>query len=138
MVAQPGSDISAQLNAQPTLPTAAGRLSDQAGTTPRSASEGVPPFPLTMPLLGHLPRFSGDIQDGGETFVEWFENIAKLVKWDAHWRLVHLTSNLRGTAAAFYRSCKVEVRSQYDSLVEALKIHACCCPNPTFSQSAAG
>ena len=86
---------------QPTLPTAAGRPSDQAGTTPRNASVGVPSegaepktgdtreyrggmgvpsFPLTMPLLGHLPH-SGDIQDGGETFVEWFEqyeNIAKL------------------------------------------------------------
>ena len=56
--------------------------------------------------------------------MEWFEqfeNIATLVGWDAHWRLVHLTSNLRGTAAVFYRSCRVEARSQYDSLVEALK-----------------
>ena len=82
---------------------------------------------LTMPLLGQLPqipKFSGDALDSGETFVEWleqFENIAKLVGWDDHWRLVHLTSNLRGTAASFYRSCSVDVRSEYRSLVDALK-----------------
>ena len=82
---------------------------------------------VAMPLLGQLPqipKFSGDLQDGGETFLEWLEqleNIAKLVGWDDHWRLVHLTSNLRGTAASFYRSCGVDVRSQYKSLVEAMK-----------------
>ena len=82
---------------------------------------------LTMPLLGQLPqipKFSGDALDSGDTFVEWleqFENIAKLAGWDDHWRLVHLTSNLRGTAASSYRSCSVDVRSEYRSLVDALK-----------------
>ena len=81
----------------------------------------------TMPLLGQLPqipKFSGDAQDNGETFLDWheqFDNIAKLVGWDDHWKLVHLTSNLRGTAASFYRSCGVDVRSQYKCLVEAMK-----------------
>ena len=81
---------------------------------------------LTMPLLGQvpqIPKFSGDALDSGETFVEWLEqleNITKLVGWDDHWRLVHLTSNLRGTAASFYRSCSVDVRSEYRSLVDAL------------------
>ena len=34
---------------------------------------------------------------------------------------MHLTSNLRDTASSFYRSCGVEVCSNYQVLVEALK-----------------
>ena len=74
-----------------------------------SVGPATPATPLAMPLLGHhlpqIPKFSGDTQDSGETIAEWleqFDNIAKSVGWDDHWRLVHLTSNLRGTAAAYY------------------------------------
>ena len=80
-----------------------------------------------MPFMGqipHIPRFSGEGQASGESFSEWhehFNNIATLVGWDDHWKLVHLTSSLRDTAMAFYRSCGVDVRSNYKSLVAAMK-----------------
>ena len=85
----------------------------------------VPIFP--MPFMGQIPqipRFTGEGHASSDSFSEWhehFENIAKLVGWDDHWRLVHLTSNLRDTAASFYRSCGVDVRSNYRSQVAAMK-----------------
>ena len=86
---------------------------------------GVTPF--HVPLLGQLPqipRFTGEGHGSGESFSEWhehFENIAKLVGWDDHWKLVHLTSNLRDTASSFHHSCSVDVQSNYQALVAALK-----------------
>ena len=108
----------------PGLGLGAGQATAASGGSVAAGGAGVPgTVSLAVPLLGHLPqipKFSGDIQDGGETFLEWLEQF-KLVGWNDHWKLVHLTSNLRGTAAAFHRSCGVEVRSQYKSLVEAMK-----------------
>ena len=84
-------------------------------------------MPFAMPMLGQLPpipRFTGDGHESGESFAEWhehFENVAKLVGWDDHWKLVHLTSCLRDTASAFHHSCGVDVRSNYQSLVAAMK-----------------
>ena len=68
---------------------------------------GVTPF--HVPLLGQLPqipRFTGEGHGSGESFSKWhehFENIAKLVGWDDHLKLVHFTlSNLRDTAYIFH------------------------------------
>ena len=47
--------------------------------------------------------------------------MATLAGWNDHWKLVHLTSNLRDTAMAFCRSCSSEIRSRYTSLVAAMK-----------------
>ena len=80
-----------------------------------------------MPIMGQIPQipsFTGDGCATGESFTEWhkhFENVTRLVGWDEHWKLEHLTSNLRDTAMAFYRSCHVDIRSNYDQLVAAMK-----------------
>ena len=81
----------------------------------------------SVPLMGQLPqipRFTGEGRATGESFSEWhehFENVAMLAGWNDHWKLVHLTSNLRDTAMAFYRSCGPDVRSQYVLLVAAMR-----------------
>ena len=87
-----------------------------------------PPFPsFPMPFMGqipHIPRFTGEGRGTGDSFALWhehFENVARLVGWDDHWKLVHLTSNLHDTAMAFYRSCSADVRSKYPALVAAMK-----------------
>ena len=74
-----------------------------------------------MGQLPQIPRFTDEGRARGESFSEWhehFENIAMLAGWNDHWKLVHLTSNLRDTAMAFYRSC---VRSRYTLLVAAMR-----------------
>ena len=84
-------------------------------------------MPFSVPMLGQLPpipHFDGEGHGSGESFAEWhehFENIAKLVGWNDHWKLVHLTSSLLATASAFHRSCSVEVRSSYKDLVATLR-----------------
>ena len=104
-------------------------------TTPMPHSPGggvVPPVPsatptaafCSVPLMGQIPqipRFTGEGRATGESFSEWHEHVATLVGWNDHWKLVHLTSNLRDTAMAFYRSCSYEVRSKYNLLVAAMK-----------------
>ena len=79
------------------------------------------PLSLRNPLP-RIPPFSGVGQETG--FVEWhkhFQNVVNLAGWDDHWRLVHLTSSLKDTAASFYRSCSCEVRNDYRVLLRELK-----------------
>ena len=96
--------------------------------TPAVTPPATPPLPaFSMPFIGQvppIPQFTGEGRATGESFTEWhehFENVAKLVGWDDHWKLVHLTSHLRDTALAFFRSCSTDVRGRYASLVTALK-----------------
>ena len=62
-----------------------------AGSRPTQAP--APIFP--MPFVGQIPQipwFTGEGHASSDSFSEWhehFENIAKLVGWDDHWRLVH-------------------------------------------------
>ena len=55
--------------------------------------------PFSLPMLGQIqpiPRFTGEGHGSGNSFTEWheqFENVAKLVGWDDHWKLVHLTQD---------------------------------------------
>jgi hypothetical protein len=99
------------------VPTAVG------GAVPRTISPVVAtalPMSLMNPLPW-IPPFSGEGQEVG--FAEWhehFENAANLAGWDDHWRLVHLTSSLKDTAASFYRSCGSDVRNNYRPLLMAL------------------
>ena len=79
------------------------------------------PLSLMTPLP-RIPPFSGEGQE--VRFVEWhehFENVANLTGWIDHWRLVHLASNLKGTATSFYHSCSCEVRKNYQFLLTVLK-----------------
>jgi hypothetical protein len=55
---------------------------------------------LIMGQIPQIPCFTGDGCATGESFTEWhehFENVTRLVGWDEHWKLAHLTSNLRET-----------------------------------------
>ena len=75
--------------------------------------------------LPQIPRFNGqEEQADGETFLDWleqFESVAVLGGWNDHYKLVHLTTKLRGAAYSFYRSCSPTQRSSYALLVEELK-----------------
>lgn len=74
--------------------------------------------------LPQLPRFSGEEQADGETFADWleqFESVALLGRWDDHCKLVNLTTRLRGTAYQFFQSCTPDQRSSYHLLVPELK-----------------
>ena len=68
-------------------------------------------------LLSQLPRFNGqEEQADGETFLDWleqFESVAVLGGWNYNYKLVHLTTKLRGAAYSFYRSCSPTQRSSY-------------------------
>jgi len=95
-----------------------------SGGTNRTVSPGMAAaLPMSMMTpLPRIPPFTGEGQETG--FIEWrehFENVASLAGWNDHWRLVHLASSLKDTAASFYRSCGGEVRNNYQSLLTALK-----------------
>jgi len=74
------------------------------------------------PLLPQIPNFYGDQKDG-ETFQDWVENfksVETLAGWNDCFKLVHLTSALRGAVKSFYHSCTPEQRSNYHEIVAAL------------------
>ena len=101
--------------------------SSETGNAPVTFHATAPSPTFHMPFMGQIPqipRFTGEDRATCDSFAEWhehFENIARLVGWDDHWRLIHLTSNLRDTALAFYRSCSPDVRSKYPALVAVMK-----------------
>ena len=117
-------------------PTSASHDSPSCSTTSSEAwntsipLRATPTFPaFAMPLMGHIPqipRLTGEGRATGDLFAKWhehFENVARLLGWDDHWKLVHLTSNLRDTAMAFYHSCSPDVRYKYPALVGEIKPH---------------
>ena len=75
-------------------------------------------------LLGQklppISKFSGDDLDiDGETFQKWieqFELIAAMCRWNDQAKLVNLTPRLKGQAYSFYRTCNPAQRSGYDEL----------------------
>lgn len=74
--------------------------------------------------LPQIPNFHGGEQRDGETFEDWlghFEAVANIARWDPSFKLVHLTSALRGNAKSFYRSCTPTQKSSYPQLVSALE-----------------
>ena len=73
-----------------------------------------------LPLLPEISRFDGDdLSDRGafQDWIEQFESVASLGRWDDHYKLVNLTARLRGAAYSFYRSCTPAQRSDYRLLV---------------------
>ena len=74
--------------------------------------------------LPSIPSFHGGDQRDGETFEEWldhFEAVARVARWDRNFKTVHLSAALRGNAKSFYRSCTPAQKTDYDQLVCALK-----------------
>ena len=53
--------------------------------------------------------------------MENFEAVGLLSGWNGHFKLVHLTSALKGAAKSFFRSCPPAQRSNYDKMVAALR-----------------
>ena len=75
--------------------------------------------------LPPLPMFSGDdpARDSG-SFREWleqFEMVADLAQWSDGVKLKQMVLRLRGSAQAFYRTCAVERKRDYQALVQDLE-----------------
>lgn len=98
-----------------------------------TSSEGLPMHVTSLPT-SHLPmvaqqlpplsKFTGEGTEGGETIVEWLEQlelVASACHWDESTKLVNLVTRLKGQAFSFYRSCDTQKRNQYATLVEELK-----------------
>ena len=78
---------------------------------------------LLAQQLPPLPKYTGEEQSQGETFRDWleqFELVASLGEWDEKTKLVNLVTRLRGQAYAFYRSCTLQQRACYATLVTEL------------------
>ena len=79
---------------------------------------------ITSALLAQhlppLPKFSGESDDGTDTFQEWlerFEMIANICNWSLQAKLVNLVTRLHGQAYSFFRSCTIEQRTNYSQLI---------------------
>ena len=76
--------------------------------------------------LPPLNAFAGDDYNdsNAETFEEWMERfdlVAAVGRWDEPAKLANLVTRLKGSAFAFFRSCRGETRGQYSALVDALR-----------------
>ena len=82
--------------------------------SPYTATQELPP----------ISKFSGDEKvDDNTTFPEWlkqFEMVANLAGWREQARLVNLTTRLKRSAYAFYRSCTPEQHGNYSAIVQEL------------------
>lgn len=54
-------------------------------------------------------------------WIEQFEMVASLCKWDEFAKLINLVTRLKGQAYAYYRSCDSQQQSNYSKLVERMK-----------------
>ena len=108
-----------------------GNGGDSSRPTTESATTrgGMHPHSTTLPplvtqQLPPLSKFTGESAEGGETVIEWLEQlelVAAACHWDESTKLVNLVTRLKGQAFAFYRSCDARKRNHYSSLVEELK-----------------
>ena len=96
-------------------------------TQEKKSTQEVRASDLSQALLAQqlppLPKYTGEDQDQGETFRDWleqFELVASLGDWDGKTKLVNLVTRLRGQAYAFYRSCTLQQRADYATLVAEL------------------
>ena len=88
-----------------------------------SPHDVITPSPGFIRALPEISRFDRNDQTDGEAYQDWieqFESIASLARWDDHCKLVNLTTRLRGAAYSFYRSCTPEQRSDYNLLLNEL------------------
>ena len=95
--------------------------SSSGGIAVQESAASLPCGPLfTGSQLPPISKFSGEEQDdeseGFEEWIEQFELVAEVCKWDARARLVNLTTRLRGPAYSFYRTCPPDQRGSYEAL----------------------
>ena len=96
-------------------------------THPATVASVLPPpgvFPTSTHFLPQIQPYYGGDQRDGETFQDWlehFEAVALLARWDDHYKLVHLTTSLRSMAKSFFRSCLLAQQNNYTQLVAELK-----------------
>ena len=80
---------------------------------------------LLAQQLPPLTKFDGDTSGGDnkETVKEWleqFELVAGVCRWEDSAKLVNLVTRLRGEAYAFYKSCSPHQRGSYEEMAAAL------------------
>ena len=125
-LSRPGVGVSLSSLSGPTMAAVPAPVSQ---SQPSSIPATICPGPLLssaslLSQLPQIPRFHGEEQQDGESFQDWleqFEAISELGRWDSHCKLVNLTTRLKGTAYSFYRSLALEKRSSYSLLVAELK-----------------
>ena len=116
------SMVTGETGISPVDPVTAPVVPATSGPVVPTSMPGV--FPTPANLLPQIPPYHGGEQMDGETFQDWlehFEAVSQLARWDDHYKLVYLTTALRGTAKSFYRSCSPTQWSSYRSLVAELK-----------------
>ena len=71
-----------------------------------------------------LQKFDGATMSAGtELIIEWleqFELVAGVCRWDNSTKLVNLVTRLKGEAYSFYKSCTPQQRGSYSAMVSAL------------------
>ena len=79
---------------------------------------------LLAQQLPPLSKFSGETSSRDtETCREWleqFQMVAEVCRWDGPTKLVNLVTRLSGQAYAFYKSCTPQERGSYEALAAAL------------------
>ena len=104
--------------------TRSGSTSGEAGTPAGVELGGALSTALLAQQLPPLSKYSGGVAEGdAETCKEWleqFEMVATVCKWDESAKLINLVTRLRGQAYAFYKSCPSHERSSYQGLAAAL------------------
>ena len=107
----------------PAIPSTSGEQLAEVGRQGPTSSTQAINMPAPYLLGQQLPpisKFSGEnLEDEGETFLEWaeqFELIAEMCGWSDQAKLVNLTTRLRGQAYSFYRTCTPKQRSDYKEL----------------------
>ena len=104
--------------------TRSGSTSGEAGTPAGVELGGALSTAFLAQQLPPLSKYSGGVAEGdAETCKEWleqFEMVATVCKWDESAKLINLVTRLRGQAYAFYKSCPSHERSSYQGLAAAL------------------
>ena len=79
-----------------------GRVASDGGTNPCSITS-LAALPLVAQQLPPISKFTGETSEGGETVVEWLEQlelVAAACCWDEPTKLVNLVTRLKGQAFA--------------------------------------
>ena len=100
--------------AHPAMVTLAAPTSEMAphAVLGSAALHGAMPYPSSAALLPQIRSFYGDQKDG-ETFQDWVEHFEAVGTLAGCFKLVHLTSALKGRAKSFFCSCSPTQRSNY-------------------------
>ena len=100
-----------------------------AGMVAQHSSGALPhkELPGSVVLAHQLPPlkyFTVETQGEGKEIDDWleqFQMVAEVCRWNVQVRLVNLATRLSGQAYAFYRTCTPQQRTNYDTLITALQ-----------------